>query len=80
MLNQSASNRLREGTPGTGKFLILMLLAIAAGLVLLYFGGMFSAIDAKIHKPGAVLQLKISPYSYLSATIGSTRVARRAGK
>ena len=59
MLNQSASNRLREGTPGTGKLLILMLLAIAAGLVLLYFGGLFSPVDARVHKPGAVLQLTV---------------------
>ena len=58
MLNQSDTKKLRDTAPSKNTFLLLMLLAIVAAIVLLYLGGLFSPIDAKVHRPGVVLQLR----------------------
>jgi hypothetical protein len=58
MLNQSDTKKMPDGVPSKGTFLLLMLLAIVAAIVLLYFGGLFTPIDAKVHRPGVVMQLR----------------------
>lgn len=58
MLNQSRTKKMLDTAPSRGTFLLLMLLAIVAAIVLLYLGGLFTPIDAKVHRPGAVLQLR----------------------
>ena len=85
MLNQSGTKKMVDGTPSKSTFLLLMFLAIVAAIILLYFGGLFAPIDAKVRRPGVVLPLSeftkspIASHSYRNATIGSTFVARRAG-
>jgi len=58
MLNQLRIKRMGDKTPTRRTFLLLMLLAIVAAIVLLYFGGLFSPIDVKVHRPGVISQLR----------------------
>jgi hypothetical protein len=57
MVNQSDTKKMPAGVPSKSTFLLLMLLAIVAAITLLYLGGLFTPIDAKVHKPGLVLRL-----------------------